>query len=313
MVGSSRPRRGGGSGPGIGDLEHGLGVAGLFSGTGQVTFADGSLYRGNFVQGMMDGEGLYSWKNGTTYEGTFSRNTITGHGSFKWANGSSYKGGVVKGLRHGSGTYTDAEGCRYVGRWLQGKRNGQGVQAYPCTAGEKKPSYEGFWLSDCRHGKGTMHYPSGNVYSGEWKHDQRCGYGVMEWLQKGERYMGTWLDDKQHGYGEHAWCRSTSECDAAAVGDTRSKQSFSPRTEQRLMYKGDWGEGKRWGNGRSLTRLLACLLLIDVILCIMHYARAYLDHFYFPNKLDSKLNLRCVLFRRTYLQGWLQIQRPVAC
>ena len=35
-------------------------------------------------------------------------------------------------------------------------------------------------------------YPSGNLYEGQWKNNQRHGEGTMKWLHLKQEYSGTW-------------------------------------------------------------------------------------------------------------------------
>lgn len=39
------------------------------------------------------------------------------------------------------------------------------------------------------------------MYKGEYKDDERDGYGEMIWTD-GSRYIGQWLRGIQHGYGK---------------------------------------------------------------------------------------------------------------
>jgi hypothetical protein len=79
-----------------------------------------------------------------------------------------------------------------------------------------------------------MKYPSGNHFEGEWRNDQKNGYGIMIWRDLDEVYTGTWLDDKPHGYGEHIWGDSSAK--------TIKKQNCN-------MYRGHYDDGKRHGFG----------------------------------------------------------------
>ena len=56
------------------------------------------------------------------------------------------------------------------------------------------------------HGKGVMTYPDGRLYEGDFKNNQRNGFGVMIYqdggkYSEGSRYEGGWRDDKRHGKG----------------------------------------------------------------------------------------------------------------
>ncbi|ESO09088.1 hypothetical protein HELRODRAFT_146729, partial [Helobdella robusta] len=38
-------------------------------------------------------------------------------------------------------------------------------------------------------------------YSGEWKNDKRCGYGICS-RSDGLKYIGEWFNNKKNGYGQ---------------------------------------------------------------------------------------------------------------
>ncbi len=44
-------------------------------------------------------------------------------------------------------------------------------------------------------------WASGNIYKGEYKEDERDGYGEMKWTD-GSVYQGEWNRGIQHGYGK---------------------------------------------------------------------------------------------------------------
>ena len=50
------------------------------SGTGTMTWPDGTKYEGQFVKGKMDGRGVKTWPNGNSYDGMFKNNLQHGPG-----------------------------------------------------------------------------------------------------------------------------------------------------------------------------------------------------------------------------------------
>ena len=53
-----------------------------------------------------------------------------------------------------------------------------------------------------------MTWPTGDVYDGEWKDDERYGRGVMTFANgplSGCKYDGEWKDDERHGRGVMTW------------------------------------------------------------------------------------------------------------
>lgn len=45
-----------------------------------------------------------------------------------------------------------------------------------------------------------MHFDDGTFYEGEFKSDNRHGFGRC-WFHNGDYYEGYWVKNKQHGYG----------------------------------------------------------------------------------------------------------------
>lgn len=86
--------------------------------------------------------------------------------------------------------------------------------------------YEGEFLHGMRHGKG-QHEFRGEVYDGEWKWDQRHGWGTLT-LGDGSQTRGEWQSGKPHGF--------TSMIDAHGT----------------ITYEGEFKAGKRHGFGRQL-------------------------------------------------------------
>lgn len=78
--------------------------------------------------------------------------------------------------------------------------------------------YSGQWQHGQKHGFGKMTYPSGNYYEGHWAHGTKCGYGTMHWLNLQERYRGFWAEDQPDNIGEHVWFAGSdpSSCNHAS-------------------------------------------------------------------------------------------------
>ncbi|XP_070570494.1 LOW QUALITY PROTEIN: alsin-like [Ptychodera flava] len=130
-----------------------------------------------------------------------------GKGTMTWPDGSKYTGKFIQGLQQGHGMYTIPSGeaskadYMYDGQWLEGKMHGAGILRY-----QNGDIYEGYFKENQRHGHGMLRCgsltsSSPSVYIGEWNSDKRCGYGVMDDINRGEKYMGMWHDDYRHGNG----------------------------------------------------------------------------------------------------------------
>jgi len=136
--------------------------------------------------GMLHGKGTIEWPDGITFNGDIFRSEITGIGNYTYADKSFYEGHLVKGIRNGEGTFTSGNNeMTYCGQWSNGQKHGVGRISYDA---KKTTFYLGEWARGARHGKGRFQYSSGNFYDGDWKDDQKCGYGTMEWLDRKEDY-----------------------------------------------------------------------------------------------------------------------------
>lgn len=84
----------------------------------------------------------------------------------------------------------------YVGELdAEGLKRGHGMFRY-----DNGDVYEGQWKHDQRHGEGRLQYLNGDVYQGSWVQDVKEGQGTLHYLN-GEVYEGQWLADNRQGEG----------------------------------------------------------------------------------------------------------------
>lgn len=258
---------------------------GRMHGQGRMQWDSGVVYEGDFVHNEMQGRGQCLWPNGSSYVGDIVRGKRNGHGVFRTGNRGVASLAVTDSsasltidedsgdaAEHGGGggpreaalepllfTYNadlasdgeplDAQSnARYEGMWVNGLPHGHGELIYDEVANIR---YEGKFLCGKRHGRGQMHYASGSVYQGDWVDDQKCGHGVMTWMQKAnsdnnqsprgqqteqlvprEQYDGEWLNDCQHGHGRHLWWSSSNK-----------------KQREKNWYEGAFAKGVRHGFG----------------------------------------------------------------
>jgi hypothetical protein len=67
------------------------------SGTGRLTFSDGSVYTGTFYNGLPDGEGECKYKNGDYYNGQWKSGKPNGKGLYEYTNGVTLNGSWKEG------------------------------------------------------------------------------------------------------------------------------------------------------------------------------------------------------------------------
>ena len=123
------------------------------------------------------------------------------------------------GQIEGAGVLTHDDEEKSSGEYRSGNLNGIGKYEFP-----NGPTYWGEWKDNEREGYGTEYYPdNGQTYTGQFKNDRRDGYGHSKW-ESGSIHYGQWKEEKMEGYGYYKW----------AFGDE---------------YDGEFKNGKRAGVG----------------------------------------------------------------
>lgn len=136
---------------------------GLRHGYGEITYANGDIYKGNWINDKQDGRGVYLWKEYGRYEGDFVDGKMQGNGKRVYQSGNVYIGQFVDGKKHGQGTMKYANGDEYNGQWDDDYMHGRGT--YTWSQGD---SFTGKFVKDRREGKGTLTLASGEVIEAEW-------------------------------------------------------------------------------------------------------------------------------------------------
>ena len=164
-----------------------------------------------------------------------------------------YVGDIVNGKPHGKGKLFYKEDDKYnrvsyEGDWVNGERSGNGTLIW--KSGEK---YTGNWKNNNRDGYGTDYYPNGKIwYKGEWKNGKRDGKGVNYYQTNDkynrEYYEGNWVNGERSGNGTLIW-KSGSKY----VGEWKNGKIDGYGTyyysNNDIKYKGDWKNNKWHGSG----------------------------------------------------------------
>jgi hypothetical protein len=109
-----------------------------------------------------------------------------GYGVKLFDDGKLYAGDFVGGLRSGRGVQRWPDGHVYIGQWKGGKRQGEGE--YRFSHGDTDGSgviednecdiYKGEWLNDMFHGMGVYRFVGGDVYTGQFRENEKHGSGT---------------------------------------------------------------------------------------------------------------------------------------
>ncbi|XP_027020317.2 alsin isoform X1 [Tachysurus fulvidraco] len=168
-----------------------------------------ATYTGRWLSGKPHGSGTLKWPDGRVYCGTFKNALEDGFGDCMMPNKSfsrydRYKGHWKEGKMHGFGTFWYANGEVYEGSFQENLRHGHGMLS-----------------------SGRLASSSSSVFVGQWVHDKKSGYGILDNITKGEKYMGMWLEDQRQG-------------NAVVV------------TQFGLYYEGEFSNNKMMGTGLLL-------------------------------------------------------------
>ncbi len=132
-------------------------------------------YIGQWWCGQMQGIGHFEFPDGRIYEGQLSNNEISGLGRMY-------------------GTSTASIGT-YEGEFLNGKYHGHGMLDL-----KHKETYEGNFKDGVYHGHGVLR-TNNFTFIGDFVHNSKNGYGVLDDAITGDKYMGMFVDNKKCGFG----------------------------------------------------------------------------------------------------------------
>jgi hypothetical protein len=94
------------------------------------------------------------------------------------------------------------------------------------------------------HGYGTFHWAhNGQTYTGQYKDDDRNGYGVDTWPD-GEAHYGQYIDGKWEGYGLRKY-PSGNEYDGQWENDNRSGMAVYKYAATGVIQREQWKDDKR--------------------------------------------------------------------
>lgn len=135
---------------------------GYYTGLGEMTYPNDSVYTGNFLHGYYHGEG-----------------------HIKYSNTSEYRGQFFNGLRHGKGIVEDIEGCRYEGAFLNDMCHGEGI-----LTRKNGVKYIGSFSNHRIHGPIKIVCPDGMIINGNF-HTGQLEFGPLEIIcPDGSKFSG---------------------------------------------------------------------------------------------------------------------------
>jgi hypothetical protein len=119
---------------------------------------------------------------------------------FPFVSGNQYKGEWNADFKEGFGIQINSDDTKYIGEWKQNKYHGRGTLWVKKNGKKFIRKYVGDWYEGFMEGLGTYYYENGETYRGDFKWNQRCGNGRMNYLDE-NFYVGEWSNDLREGFG----------------------------------------------------------------------------------------------------------------
>ena len=178
-------------------------------GHGTLQECDGSSYVGDWANDIRHGEGVFKNIIGDSFKGTYVHGLKEGQGRETTWKGEVYEGQFMNGLRHGHGECTLWNRDVFTGTWTSGEVvGGEGTRKYV-----RGGSYFGQWARArrtkhaqeptlMRSGRGRLTEACGDVYEGEWEHDEmKQGAVASIMYTNGDKYVGEFSMQLKNGDG----------------------------------------------------------------------------------------------------------------
>jgi hypothetical protein len=169
---------------------------GLRSGTGELVFNGGSIYKGNFRENRRNGSGIFSKGSNLKYHGPWEGDVPgLGEAETNYSSGHTYAGGMRGAKRHGQGILKDGRGALvYKGQWQDDLMHGEGELS--ATDGV----YKGSFVKGIRSGQGRFQYNKPIPGSNLPVPPSSTEIGAKS---QQRYYQGSWANDLPEGKGNY--------------------------------------------------------------------------------------------------------------
>ena len=142
----------------------------------------------------------------------------------------------------GWGRKSMRNGDVFEGKFINGELNGKGI-----FKSKGNNIYVGDFVNSQRSGKGKLITDKYN-YIGEFKNDELNGYGVIDFLDEGQRYEGNFENNEINGKGIYKWKNGDIYEGEMKKGkmDGYGKYSYTDGK----IYEGEYVNGIKQGRGK---------------------------------------------------------------
>jgi len=106
------------------------------------------------------------------------------------------------GEREGFGVMRSRDESIYAGQWGGGRRQGHGTLFFEGGV------FEGQWSAGNANGKGVIYFKNGDVFSGDYVDNRKCGRGTYRWADGAEE-NGEYENGLKQGW--HLWRRNKEQ------------------------------------------------------------------------------------------------------
>ena len=150
-------------------------------------------YIGYWLDGKRHGKGIYYKNHEKIYYGEWKDNKRVGFGTSFSKGKKTFEGLWRNDFPYSGKIYSIKEEIIYNG--LFSNYNGKFIYYHI----HYEETYDGFFKNGKRNGYGRSFYDDNLVYYGQWKDDERDGYG--EHIFPSGKYKGYFKNNKYYGYG----------------------------------------------------------------------------------------------------------------
>lgn len=241
-------------------------------GKGIYRFNSGASFEGNFVNGVRNGHGVYRYADGDKYVGDFVDSNFEGYGKYYWHDGDWFEGEYRKDKRNGLGVYHYADGSWRFNEYRDGEvvrtflDSDDIEKAVSANIMDEITFNDGVYVGQHREevqksglfgtkkethyvadGFGKFNCGDGSRYSGNFRDNEQCGYGLYE--NKKMRLYGNFRGGKVSGVA------LMIVGDDAYVGELNEHVEFHGHGCLYMgdgdWYDGEWANDKRNGRGTA--------------------------------------------------------------
>ena len=177
-------------------------------------------------------------------KGSWRNDKFTGWGRKSLRNGDVFEGKYVNGELNGKGIFKSKDNSIYIGDFVNSKREGKGDLT------TDKIHYVGDFKNDELCGNGVIDFfNEGNRYEGQFENNEITGKGVYKW-KNGDIYEGEMKNGKMDGFGKYTY-EDGKIYEGEYINGIKQGRGklIYPTDNMDRMYEGNFDNGVPEGEG----------------------------------------------------------------